>query len=127
MRITKGSLMAWSRRRQTRTDWATGEISSRDVRSDVPQWHRESPLSAHLDYRTEIVKLWQERMNAGLDLTKHPECGTGRTSSAPSTGLPRRQRRQHHRGGLLLQLGLFPPGSGSYTRYFGYPDALKAR
>src|SRR5437764_306964 len=45
-----------------------------DVEAYFPQWRSQFPLSAHLDYRHEIVKLWQERLEADLDLTKYDEC-----------------------------------------------------
>jgi hypothetical protein len=47
---------------------------SADIESLFPRWRAEFPLSAHLDYRAEIVKLWKERMDADLDLTQYPEC-----------------------------------------------------
>jgi len=45
-----------------------------DIEGYFPLWRKEFPLSAHLDYRQEIVKLWKERMETDLDLTKYPEC-----------------------------------------------------
>ncbi|MCM8817396.1 MAG: hypothetical protein NC913_07815, partial [Candidatus Omnitrophica bacterium] len=41
----------------------------------VMDWARKSyPASAELDYKSEIIKLEKERMGAGIDLTKFPEC-----------------------------------------------------
>ncbi len=41
----------------------------------VMDWAKKSyPASAHLDYRQEILKLEEERMNGDLDLAEFPEC-----------------------------------------------------
>jgi len=45
-----------------------------DLEEMFPQFRVEFPLSAHLDYRKEIVDLWQQRMDADLDLTRYDEC-----------------------------------------------------
>jgi hypothetical protein len=44
-----------------------------DIASMFPAWHREYPKAAGLDFTHEIVKNWQERMNARLDVAKYPE------------------------------------------------------
>src|SRR5690606_36232780 len=57
----------------TAPSWFSDDLVA-DVESSFPRWRAEYPLSADLDYRQEIVKLWRERLNADLDLTQYPEC-----------------------------------------------------
>jgi hypothetical protein len=72
LRITREEAYA-SGRKQAGWHWSTGDLVQ-DIEAMFKKWRAEFPLSAHLDYRAEIVKLWQERLNADLDLTKYPEC-----------------------------------------------------
>src|SRR5687768_8921248 len=73
LRITKDQAYANGTAAATSGFWTAKDIV-KHVEGMFPQWKREVPLSAHLDYRAEIVKLWHERMNAGFDLAKYPEC-----------------------------------------------------
>ncbi|NQU10718.1 hypothetical protein HQ590_08010 [bacterium] len=98
----------------------------RDIEGMFPHWRAEFPLSAHLDYRAEIVKLWQERLTADLDLTKYPEC----------RGL--REIVQAEYRGYLDGCGGNTVAAAYYfnwayflrlrlqTRYFGFPEAQRA-
>ncbi|HRS06526.1 MAG TPA: hypothetical protein P5065_05755, partial [Candidatus Ratteibacteria bacterium] len=57
-----------------------GELAANDpqwvmMAESVMDWARKSyPASADLDYKQEVLNLERQRMNAGLDLTKFPEC-----------------------------------------------------
>lgn len=46
-----------------------------NMAESVMEWARKSyPASAELDYKQEVIKIEKERMSAGIDLTKFPEC-----------------------------------------------------
>lgn len=92
-----------------------------------PQWRREFPLSAHLDYRAEIVRLWHERMAAVPDLTRYPECrGVRELVQAEYQGYldgcggSEVQAACHFNGFYFLRLRL-------QTRYFGFPPDQMGR
>jgi len=99
----------------------------KDVEGYIPQWRIEFPLSAHLDYRAEIVKLWQERMDADLDLTKYPECrGLREIVQAEYQGYldgcggDTVQAAYYFNYTYFLRLRL-------QTRYFGFPESQRGK
>jgi hypothetical protein len=103
-----------------------GGFFSKDVVADIesyfPGWKQEFPLSAHLDYGAEIVKLWKERLDADLDLTKYPECRGLREivhaehqGYLDATGGNERAAAYHYNWSYYLRLRLS-------TRYFGFAD-----
>lgn len=93
-----------------------------DIESYFPSWRAEFPLSAHLDYRTEIVKLWQERLDADVDLTRYPECRGLREivqseyqGYLDGCGGDTVQAAYYYNWAYFLRLRL-------QTRYFGFPE-----
>jgi hypothetical protein len=96
-----------------------------DIEGYFPGWRQEYPLSAHLDYRQEIVKLWQERMDANLDLTKYDECrGLRELVEAEYRGYLDAcggntvQAAYYYNHAYFMRLRLA-------TRYFGFPEAQR--
>src|SRR5690606_33782595 len=73
LRITRDQAYKRGFEAAKQPSWFSNSIID-DVESYFPSWRKEFPLSEGLDYRAEIIKLWQERLNADLDLTKYPEC-----------------------------------------------------
>lgn len=125
LRITKDE--AYARGREAAEHpLVTGDLV-KDTEALFPLWKREFPLSAHLDYRTEIVKLWRERMSAEPDLTRYPEC----------RGLPEIVRAEHQGyldgcGGNEVQAAyrynaFYFLRLRLQTRYFGFPDGRRGQ
>jgi len=98
-----------------------------DIEEYFPQWRTEFPLSAHLDYRAEIVKLWRERMEADLDLVQYPECrGLRELVQAEYQGYldgcggNEVQAAYHYNTFYFLRLRL-------QTRYFGFTPEMMGK
>ncbi len=106
--------------------WFTDSLVA-DVESYFPTWRQEYPLSAQLDYRQEILKLWRERLQADLDLTKYPECrGLRELVHAEHEGYlagcggNEVQAAYHFNFYYFMRLRLA-------TRYFGFPEELRGK
>jgi len=126
LKITKGQAYE----RGFKTGKAGGFFSKSivdDIESYFASWKQEFPLSAHLDYGKEMVKLWKERLNADLDLTKYPECNGLREivhaehkGYVDAVGGNETAAAYHFNWSYYLRLRL-------NTRYFGFPDDQKGK